>query len=219
MAIVYRHIRLDKNEPFYIGIGSGLRRAFIKGGRSKYWNSIVSKTDYEVQILFDDLTWEEACEKEIELIALYGRKDLGLGTLVNMTDGGQYHLNLSEESRIKMRNSHLGKKQSEETKEKKNRLLRGRVKSEETRLNMSIAQKGRIGKKHSEETKEKISISQYKPVLKLSLDGVILEEYISKKQAEEMNKIKLNAVLSKKNIESGRRKTAGGYKWKYKNNT
>jgi hypothetical protein len=23
MAYVYRHIRLDKNEPFYIGIGSG----------------------------------------------------------------------------------------------------------------------------------------------------------------------------------------------------
>jgi len=218
MAIVYRHIRLDKNEPFYIGIGSSLRRAFIKGGRSTYWNNIVNKTDYEVQILFDDLTWDEACEKEVELIALYGRKDLGTGTLVNLSDGGHYHLNLSDESRIKMRNSQLGKKQSDETKARKSRSLKGMKRNDETKLRMKLAQQGKIGKKHSNESKEKISISQYKPVLKLSLDGIVLEEYISKKQAEEMNNIKLNAVLSKKNIESGRRKTAGGYKWQYKNN-
>jgi len=218
MAIVYRHIRLDKNEPFYIGIGTDEKRAFVKRGRSDYWKNIVSKSDYEVQILFNDLTWDEACEKEVELINLYGRKDLGTGTLVNMTDGGHYHLNLSEESRIRMRNSQLGKKQSDETKARKSRSLKGMKRSEEVKARMSIAQKGKIWGKHSSESKEKISISQYKPVLKLSLDGVVLEEYISKKQAEEMNNIKLNAVLSKKNIESGRRKTAGGYKWQYKNN-
>jgi hypothetical protein len=214
MAIVYRHIRLDKNEPFYIGIGSSLRRAFIKGGRSTYWNNIVNKTDYEVQILFDDLTWDEACEKEVELIALYGRKDLGTGTLVNLSDGGHYHLNLSNESRIKMRDSQLGKKQSDETKARKSRALKGMKRNDETKLKMKLAKQGKIGKKHSNESKEKISISQYKPVMKLSLDGVVLEEYISKKQAEEMNNIKLNAVLSKKSS----RKTAGGYKWQYKNN-
>ena len=28
MAVVYRHIRLDKNEPFYIGIGEKENRAY-----------------------------------------------------------------------------------------------------------------------------------------------------------------------------------------------
>ena len=89
MAIVYKHIRLDNNEPFYIGIGKKRDRAFTKHKRSIFWEKIVSKTDYRVEILFDDLTWEEACEKEKEFIQLYGRKDLGLGSLVNLTDGGE----------------------------------------------------------------------------------------------------------------------------------
>lgn len=34
-------------------------------------------------------TYQEAKVKEIELISLYGRRDLGKGTLVNFTDGGE----------------------------------------------------------------------------------------------------------------------------------
>jgi hypothetical protein len=42
MAYVYRHIRLDKNEPFYIGIGkddySSFKRAYHTGNkRNKIW--------------------------------------------------------------------------------------------------------------------------------------------------------------------------------------
>ena len=90
MAYVYRHIRLDKNEPFYIGIGSdkNFKRAFDRFSRNRHWNFIVNKTEYDVEIFMDNLSWEQACEKEQELISLYGRKDLGKGTLVNLTDGG-----------------------------------------------------------------------------------------------------------------------------------
>jgi hypothetical protein len=89
MAVLYRHIRLDKNEPFYIGIGKDKKRAYIKNGRNPIWKKIIKKTDYEVEILFDDLTWEEACKKEKEFIKLYGRKDLNTGSLINLTDGGE----------------------------------------------------------------------------------------------------------------------------------
>lgn len=88
MAILYRHIRLDKNEVFYVGIGENEERAYNKRGRSIYWKRVVSKGGYEIELVFEDLTWEQACEKEKEFIALYGRKDLGTGILVNMTDGG-----------------------------------------------------------------------------------------------------------------------------------
>jgi hypothetical protein len=88
-VIVYRHIRLDKNEPFYIGIGSSKDRAHRQDGRNDLWNKIVSKTDYKVQIVFEDLTKEEACKKEIELIALYGRLKDRTGTLSNITSGGE----------------------------------------------------------------------------------------------------------------------------------
>lgn len=92
MPYVYRHIRLDKNEPFYIGISLGndpsYKRAYFKRKRNIIWNRIVNKSDYRVEIIFEDDCQEVIKEKEKEFIALYGRIDKGLGTLCNMTDGG-----------------------------------------------------------------------------------------------------------------------------------
>lgn len=90
MAYVYRHIRLDKNEPFYIGIGitENYLRAYSKKSRNKLWKTIANKSGYEVEVMFDDLSWEEACKKEKEFISLYGRIDTKTGILSNMTDGG-----------------------------------------------------------------------------------------------------------------------------------
>ena len=126
---LYRHIRLDKNEPFYVGIGTTenkylntkasskrYARAYSKK-RSKYWKNIITKTDYEVEILLESDDYEFIKQKEIEFIALYGRRDLGKGTLVNMTDGGEGTLGIivSLEKREKLRQINLGKKVSEET--------------------------------------------------------------------------------------------------------
>jgi len=88
MACVYRHVRMDTNMPFYIGIGSSSSRAFCKDRRNKHWNSIVANTDYRVDILIDEIDIDLAKKKEKEFINLYGRSDLGLGTLCNYTDGG-----------------------------------------------------------------------------------------------------------------------------------
>jgi hypothetical protein len=115
MAYLYRHIREDKNEPFYIGIGSDstYKRAnqTKKERRNNIWNKIVSKTFYKVEILFDDLTWEEACNKEKEFIALYGRIDNGTGLLANMTNGGDGSLGIikSEQTISKLKERMSGK--------------------------------------------------------------------------------------------------------------
>ena len=87
--IVYRHIRLDKNTPFYIGIGKEASRPDNKKDRSVFWKSIINKTEYIVEILFDNLTKDQAIKKEIEFIKLYGRVDLKTGTLCNLTMGGE----------------------------------------------------------------------------------------------------------------------------------
>lgn len=115
MAVVYRHIRLDKNEPFYIGIGQN-RRAYAKNGRNQIWHRIVAKTEYDVEILFDDVSWDFAVEKEREFISLYGRMDNKTGILANMTDGGEGIVNHkhSEQTKSKMRKARLGIVFSEE---------------------------------------------------------------------------------------------------------
>ena len=108
---LYRHIRLDKNEVFYIGIGSE-RRSRVKSGRNKIWKNIVNKSDWKSEIMLDNLTLEEAKEKEIFFIRLYGRINTKTGTLANMTDGGDgtCGMILSDEAKRK-----IGLKSSQRT--------------------------------------------------------------------------------------------------------
>lgn len=99
---VYRHIRLDTNQPFYVGIGkkpkkyngynTEYKRAYTTSHRNSYWKNIVNKTDYKVEILWESENLEEVQLKEIEFISLYGRKEDG-GTLANMTSGGEFNSN------------------------------------------------------------------------------------------------------------------------------
>ena len=68
MAYVYKHIRLDTNTIFYIGVGSdsGYYRANSKRSRNKHWLNIVNKADYRVEIIYDNLDFELALLIEIE---------------------------------------------------------------------------------------------------------------------------------------------------------
>jgi hypothetical protein len=188
MAYLYRHIRLDKNEPFYIGIGSDekFKRANEKSRRNKIWNDIVSKTDYKIEILFDNLTWEQACEKEIELVSFYGRRDLKKGTLCNLTDGGDGTLGViqSEESRRKKSESQKGKKASEEARKKMSQAQTGKKPSEETRKKMSDAKIGKkLGIKFTEETRKKMSENSKGKNSKKVINTETKENYNSAKEA------------------------------------
>jgi hypothetical protein len=152
MAVVYKHIRLDTNETFYIGIGKQKRRAYSNSKRSQYWHNIVNKVGYKVELLHEDVNWDEACKIEQELIMFYGRQDLGLGSLINMTDGGdgRYGSKASETTRKKMSESHKGL----------NTWSKGIKRPDELvdRISNSIKEYWKHNKKEalSEETKQKI---------------------------------------------------------------
>lgn len=132
MAYVYKHVRLDTNEVFYIGIGiqDKYKRAFSKRSRNAFWKNITSKTEYLVEIISDNITWEEACIKEKQMILELGRRDLKLGSLVNMTDGGEGTINVKHS------------KQWYE-KQKENNLKKGKPISKEHRLKISLNHKSK----------------------------------------------------------------------------
>ncbi len=217
MAVVYRHIRLDKNEPFYIGIGKSLERAFSIKSRNKYWQSIYKITSIEVEILFENLTLEEAFEKEVEFIKIYGRKDLGLGTLVNMTDGGYGTVNHSPEvlksistklsgrkipknSAKKSAISRTGLKRNQTTKDRISAKLKNKPKSPKHILALSKAKTGKKGNNSTE-------VEQY------SKQGVLVAIYnsqISASRTTGINKGSINNNLK------GLAKSAGGFIFKYK---
>jgi hypothetical protein len=180
MAYVYRHIRLDKNQPFYIGIGSDdyYNRAHSKKNRNKYWKNITRLTKYDIEILMDNLTWEKSCEKEKEFIALYGRKDLNKGILCNCTDGGEgvLGLTMSNETRNKIRIANTGKKQSADQIAKRVEKLKGEKNpwfgkkfSEEYRKKLSEAKKG---KKRNVEVMNNLHACLRKKILDLETNKI-----------------------------------------------
>lgn len=142
---IYQHIRLDNNEIFYIGIGNS-KRPYEKINRNSYWKNIINKVKYKVEILTNNLTWENAQEAEIQLIKLYGRKDLKTGNLVNMTDGGEGNNNFSQDTKNKISNSLKGNIISKETRNKisKNsaKFWKGKQLSEEHKKKLSNSHKG-----------------------------------------------------------------------------
>lgn len=152
---LYRHIRVDTNEVFYIGVGTKYidqrtgkkhcnvyRRACLKALRNPFWKNIVAKTKYDIEIVCESDSYEFIEEKEKEFIQIYGRREFKTGTLCNMTDGGKgqrmvFLKSHSDETRKKMSESAKGRKFTEEHKRKlseakrNNPFLKGRKFSEE----------------------------------------------------------------------------------------
>lgn len=167
MACLYRHIRKDTNTPFYVGIGVSTQRAYSKTHRNAHWKSIVAKSDYRIDILFDEIEYEEAKEKEREFIALYGRKEDG-GYLCNITLGGDGVLGIkhTKEARLKMGAPNKGKTLSDWHKQRISEFWKGKPLSEETKKKMSESALGeknhRYGTKASEDTKYKMKQSAHR---------------------------------------------------------
>ena len=174
LGYLYKHIRLDNNEVFYIGIGGFNKnekentyvRAYSKKSRNKDWYNIISMTDYKVEIVMYDLTFEETLFKEREFINFYGRLDLRNGTLVNKTSGGQgsiarisseetkkkisnYHKSLSAEDKLIM----YEKNKSENKKKRLSELYKGKPRSKEVWEKINKANK----MPKTDETRKKLS--------------------------------------------------------------
>lgn len=223
MAYVYRHIRLDKNEPFYIGIGKTLKRAYSKANRNIHWKRIIEHSSYDVEIIVNNITWEEACEKETELIRFYGRRDLGMGPLVNMTNGGEGVANhiYTDAQRVSMS---IGQRGNQKWKKRKYKKLEGvhfntgRTRTEDykkMRRELYLFRDHPLkGQKLSQATKDKIRAAKFKkPVLQYTKNGIFVKEYESTKAVTIDGYDQANVWRCCHN----KSKSHMGYVWKFKN--
>ena len=157
--------------PIYIGYGQNRRIIYHKQVAKKYKHQNEDlQLEFEIAwdngeeiietILVKDLSLEEARFLEIQLIAKIGRRDLGLGTLCNKTNGGE-GTNPSKETIQKIRLKHLGVKRSETTKMRISDALRDVKHPPERVLANSLSHRGEkhymFGKHHLESTKQILS--------------------------------------------------------------
>lgn len=146
---VYIGITRRKPEKRWGSNGINYRTQVFYRAIKKYgWNSISHET------LFDNLTKEEAEQKEVELIAAYRSNDIRFG--YNIDNGGNCIDSFSEEHKKKISDSKTGKHPSEETKRKISESLTGRKLSDERKSKIAEINKNR---KFSDEALKRISES------------------------------------------------------------
>lgn len=205
--IVYIHI--FPNKKVYIGItcqkpnerwrnGKGYKKSQIKirNAIKKYgWENI------EHKILYIGLSKEEAEQKEIELIGFYksNQKEYGY----NIENGGNCIGTHSKETLKKMSANRKGKCCGKEN------SFYGKHHSEETKKNLSELAKKR---KHAKETKNKIALSGMKKIIQCNKNGEEIKVWNSIKEAGKRNNICQPSISA---CAKGKRKSAGGYIWKY----
>jgi len=208
-------------EPFYAGKGTGNRIDQHLYGRSKGFmkSKIISFEERGVipikLKINNNISNFEACCNEKYLIKAIGRRDLGLGSLVNLTDGGEdgtVGYKHTKESKAKMSAGSKSKVYTKEYREKLSKARRGKKFSDEHKRNLSISMKG----KHtvSNENKLKIREVSRKDIEQYSLDSIFIKAWESMIDASKSLGIEVSGIS--KNCR-GICRTSHGFIWKYKN--
>jgi len=189
---VYTHLNPQTKEVFYVGIGKGNRAWNQWAGRNKFWENYVNKYGFEVEIVAENITRNQAGKIEIELIAHLGRRQMEEGgTLVNRSlggDGGSGGYTHTEEWKRQHSERQLGKKKkplSQEAKEKISKALKGR------------------------------EATWGKPVLQFDKQGNFIKEWPSAKTAKKETGAK-NIFEVASGYKNQLYKSSGGFIWKYK---
>jgi group I intron endonuclease len=205
----------------YIGITSqNPKRRWRKNGEGYkdhiyFWRAIQKYgwDNFKHEILYSDLTKNEACQKEIELIANYNSNDTNFGYNISVGgESGSKGYKYTEEQRKRMgenrkgeKNGMYGKHHTEESIEKERiKHLRENL-SPDTIYKMSIAKKGK--KRSNESIRKQIETISNKVIC---IETSIV--YDSTKDAGRLNNIDSSSIAK---VCRGERKTAGGYHWRY----
>ena len=195
-SYVYTHHKATTGEIFYVGKGVA-HRAWGVNGRSAWWHKTVAKHGLEVRIAQDGLQEWAAHELECDLIALHGRRDIGLGPLCNLSDGGE---------------GNAGHAHTDETIRKMVAARTGRKNTPETIARMQAAHKALYRSPERIQALRERNVKGGKPVI---CNGILV--FRSLTQAAEWVGRKSPAPYAKGNIcDAVKRKgTAYGYTWAY----
>lgn len=239
---VYKHT--TPSGKVYIGITQQKPTDRWKNGRGYNKGQLFSKAiakygwdNIKHEIIFQNLSKEEACEKEIEMIAKYHSNISENG--YNVLEGGICSPP-SAEARKKSSEVMKAKWQDADFRENTRTHMKGKKRSEKARENIAVAQKKRfenplerekisqrqIGKTRTEEAKKKTSETLKKHYEDAENIKHLIESHPGKKikcleTGEIFSSVRRASIkysISHYSISlvcKGKRKTAGGYQWSY----
>lgn len=209
---VYKHT--SPSGKVYIGITS-LRPEYrwnhgIGYQKNQYFYRAIQKygwDNFQHEILFDGLAKEEACNKEIELIALYDSTNPACG--YNVSTGGESGncgVIATAETRQKLSVATSGE----------NNPMFGKHHTEEARIKIGQNRKYLKGEDHpwfGRQLPKNIVEILSRAVVQLDKDGNFIAEYYSGREAERQTKVCGSDIsLCCNNI----RQSAGGFIWVFK---
>jgi hypothetical protein len=212
-------------EPFYIGKGKYTERRKYsrvkqhlneKRNRNFFKNGKINHIKEEcgcipfIEILYDNITEEEAILHEKELIAKIGRYNIGNGPLTNLTDGGEGSSGYIQSKETKDKRVESLKKstlmETLKTEEYKNQLSK-RTKewwTSERRKEQSIKQQGEnnsnFGKKRSLESIEKAKETKRKNIENGILPKITEESRRKMSESSKKRKGKKNSIIRKDSV-------------------
>ena len=206
------YIHKFPNGKVYIGItGQKPNRRWRNGEGYKNKQKLVYRAinkygwdNIEHLILFKNLTHEEAEQKEIELIKSFKANNPQYG--YNAESGGSTQKHLSGATKEKLRQANLGKKHSADTRKKISEGNKGKRHLTEEQL-----KKMRAGRKYQFAIWNKgKTVDSGKHVTQYTKDGVFVKEWINAHEAQQAL-----GIPHIYNVCNGKRKTAGGFVWRY----
>jgi len=194
---IYEDLEFDY-EPFYIGKGCDDRIYVSKYDRGDSYKVRkirgINESGLEIisKKLVDNLSNEESLEVEKSLIKKIGRRNLELGPLTNLTDGGEGRLTSphSEDTKKKISNTKKSQNLHSVISEKQREILRninqgeknpmfGKTHTEEVKRKHSDLVSGfnhpMFGKKHDKSTRRKIAENRRKSISQEEINQISAE--------------------------------------------
>lgn len=189
---IYFHLNPSTKEIFYVGLGLNRRAWDRSRGRSKHWINYVKKHGNPiVEIIHNNLTLEQAVDKEQYYIGLYGR--IGYennGILVNKSQGGE--------------SGSRGIKWSKQSINNRNNKLKGRKFTPDHNLKISISKQNHPSYQNRKSNK---------PIYQKDIEGNIIKEWNTIKEASGVLKLSEMYIIQ---CCKGKREQYKNYKWEYK---